>query len=32
MYLAERAMPSPHPRTTYHLTSSVQAEGEAEAL
>ena len=29
---AERAMLSPHPRTTYHLTSSVQAEAEAEAL
>ena len=26
------AMLSPHPRTTYHLTSSVQAEDEAEAL
>ena len=29
---AECAMLSPHPRTTYHLTSSVQAEDEAEAL
>ena len=29
---AERAMLSPHPRTTYHLSSSVQAEVEAEAL
>ena len=29
---AESAMLSPHPRTTYHLTSSVQAEVEVEAL
>ena len=27
---AERAMLSPHPCTTYHLTSSVQAEDETE--
>ena len=29
---AECAMLCPHPCTTYHLTSSVQAENEAEAL